>query len=156
MAFFSVFSLQVFLTFSYVKTYINKKQLWFALTLLVLPHVFRFIALQLFSAQAKGLVVSDAGRDLIAYGDVAAALFALVALWALWHKFKWAKAFVWAFAIFGFADLSIAVMRSMTEELSKTADPVLFLVSAVYVPALFMTLFLLFNQLVTRRKEALT
>lgn len=142
-----------FLSYTYLKPYLNKKNISIALIALIVPHAFRFIALQLFSAQATGLVVSDTGRDLIAYGDVLSALFAVVALWAINKKASWTKAVVWSFVVFAFTDLSIAVMRSMTEELSKTADPVLFLVSSVYVPFLFMTLFLLFEMLIKRKKE---
>ena len=50
------------LTFWYVKPFVNRQPLSLALTVLIIPHVFRYIALQLFSAQAQGLVISDGGR----------------------------------------------------------------------------------------------
>ncbi len=142
-----------FLTLWYVRPFVNRQSYSQALTILIAPHIFRYIALQLFAAQATGLVISDSGRKFIAYGDVAAAILALVALWAVYRKVSWTKTAVWIFAIFGFIDLTVAVGRSMTENLSETADPVLFLVSTVYVPILYMSLFLLFGQHLSKRNK---
>ncbi|MEM7345558.1 MAG: hypothetical protein AAF485_15055 [Chloroflexota bacterium] len=142
------------LSFWYVKPYVVKQPLSLALTILIVPHVFRYMALQLFSAQATGLVISDAGRNFIAYGDVAAAILALIALGAIHRQASWAMPAVWLFAIFGVTDLTLAVGQSLIERLSETSGPLLFLVTTIYIPILFMSLALLFWQLLTRRKEA--
>ena len=48
-----------------------------ALIPLLWVHAFRYVALQIFSAQQFGFAVPDAARDEIAYGDVLASILAV-------------------------------------------------------------------------------
>lgn len=139
----------------YVKPYLQGIPRSTALSLLIAPHAFRYIALQLFGAQAGGLAISDSARNFIAYGDLISALLALIALGAIKKRAPWAPAAIWTFAVFGLVDLIAAVARSLDENLSETADSVMFLVSTVYVPLLFVSLFLLIWQLATHTNDDL-
>src|ERR1700694_1807804 len=65
------------------------------LAALVWVQVFRDIALQIFSAQKFGFLVSTPTRDIIAYGDVAGTILALVALVALGYRPQVAAFFSW-------------------------------------------------------------
>ena len=70
----------------YVAPWLGTQQLAAALTPLVWVQVFRDVALQIFSAQHFGFLVSAPTRDMIAYGDVAGTILALISLVALRYR----------------------------------------------------------------------
>src|SRR5262249_52632061 len=70
----------------YVVPWLKARPLADALSALVWVHVFRYIALQIHSAQKFGFAVSDFGRDGILYGDLAGALIAFAAIVALRYR----------------------------------------------------------------------
>src|SRR5262249_29946702 len=88
-----------------------------ALVALIWVHAFRHIALQIFSAQKFGLVVSDRVRDEIAIGDVVGMLLAIAAIVALRHKARIAIVLVWALALETFADLANSTAAGVREGL---------------------------------------
>ena len=67
----------------YVVPWLKARPLPDALIALAWLHVFRYIALQIHSAQRFGFAVSNTGRDGILYGDLAGAAIALAAIVAL-------------------------------------------------------------------------
>src|SRR4029077_14021542 len=66
-----------------------------ALTPLLWPHVFRYIALQALSAQKAGFPISDGGLMEIIVGDVAGAVIAFAAIVALRLRAPLAIALAW-------------------------------------------------------------
>jgi hypothetical protein len=67
-----------------------------ALSALVWVQVFRDIALQIFSAQKFGFLVSAPTRDMIAYGDLAGTVLALISLVALRYRPRfWSGYWFW-------------------------------------------------------------
>src|SRR5215510_4710918 len=59
-----------------------------ALTALLWVNAFRYVALELFSAQRAGLAIPDDLRDQIAYGDVVGALLALLCIVLLRYRVR--------------------------------------------------------------------
>jgi hypothetical protein len=121
-----------------------KRQPWpHALTPLLAVHLFRHIALQLFSAQRFGFDISNAGRDAIAYGDLLGMSLALLAFAAIRFGSALWRPLTWLFVAATVADLGNALLFSRASGLS-------WLVLTFYVPVLWLTTVLMIWQLVTR------
>jgi len=76
-----------------------------ALLPLMVPHMFRFLGL---SFLVPGVVSASLSPDFArpaAYGDLVAALLAVVAVLALSARASWALAIVWVFNLWGTIDL---------------------------------------------------
>src|SRR5262245_9019163 len=117
------------------------------LTALLWVHAFRYVALQIFSAQHSGFAVSDAGRDQIAYGDVVAALLAVSGIAVLRYWSRLALPILWLFVVAAALDLSNSTVVGMREQLFASASAVTWLILAFYVPLLWISLALLVWQL---------
>src|SRR5262249_18419755 len=72
-----------------------------ALTALIAPHMFRFIGLSFLMPGVVSSTMPPAFANPVAYGDLAAAILALVATFALSARTSWAVALVWLFNIEG-------------------------------------------------------
>ena len=125
-----------------------------ALTLLLWPHAFRHIALQIFSAQRAGFNVSDATRDQIAYGDVLGMLLAIVAIFLFYRGWPGARLVAWAFVVETVLDFANALTASLREQTLGVANGLTWLILTFYVPLLWVTLILVVWQLLSRRGEA--
>src|SRR5438876_8588534 len=79
--------------------WLNRRPLVTALSALLWVHAFRHIALQIFSAQHFGFVLSDVVAAEIAWGDVVGACLALVALWLIRARSPVARLVVWLFVL---------------------------------------------------------
>lgn len=79
-----------------------------ALTVLVAPHMFRFVGLGFLMPGVVSPALSPAFAYPAAYGDLAAAVLALVATFALSARASWAIAIVWLLNLEGTADLLFA------------------------------------------------
>ena len=120
------------------------------LTALLWVHAFRYVALQIFSAQQFGLAVSEAGRNQIAYGDVIAAVLAVCAIIALRYGSRLAVPILWLFAAEAALDLLNSTIVGMREQLFASASGVTWLILTFYVPLLWVSLALLVWQLWSR------
>ena len=76
-----------------------------ALTVLVAPHVSRFIGLSFLVPGVVSPALPSRFATGAAYGDLIAALLALVAVLALRRGARWAIAATWVFNVWGAADL---------------------------------------------------
>jgi len=127
-----------------------------ALIGLLWVQAFRYVALQIFSAQKFGFAVSDAARDQIAVGDVVGAILAVCAIVALRYRTRIAIALTWLFAAETLLDLVSSTMSGLRERLFETAAGVTWLILTFYVPVLWISLGLIAWQLYGRRHEPLT
>jgi hypothetical protein len=126
-----------------------------ALTALVVPHTFRFIGL---SFLVPGVVSSSLPSDFAApaaYGDLVAAVLAVIATLALQARASWAIAIVWLFNVWGALDLLTAFYNG---QIGVGIDPgslgAAFYIPTVLVPPLLMTHGLIFWILLRRPKQA--
>ena len=110
------------------------------LTALLWVHAFRYVALQIFSAQQFGFAVSDTGRDQIAIGDVIAALLAFGAIAALRYWVRLQVPILWMFVLVAAADLLHSTFVGMREQLFASASGVTWLILTFYVPLLWISL----------------
>lgn len=140
----------------YVAPWIAARQRADALIPLVWVHAFRYIALQVFSAQKAGFPISDGGRDQILYGDLTGAAVALAAIIALRYRSRLAIPLVFLLIAETAADTVLNVgFVGVPEHLFEAANGVTWLVTAFYVPVIIVSLVLLGWQLFTRRGEPL-
>lgn len=79
----------------------------------LLLHSFRYVGLMFLLPGVTAEVLDSRFANPAAYGDLIAAAFAFLAIWALRSKLKSALAFVWLFNIWGLADLLNAVGRGI-------------------------------------------
>ena len=139
-----------------VGPWMNRKPLAVALSLLLWIHAFRYVALQIFSAQRFGFAISDALASEIAWGDVAATLLAIAGLWLLHFRSPVAKVVAWVLVIESVIDLANATVGGIRENALETATGVSWLILSFYVPALWVSTGLMAWLLVLRRGQALT
>jgi hypothetical protein len=126
-----------------------------AITPLLWIHAFRYVALQLFSAQAFGFAIPDRTRDQIVYGDLIGMVLALATLYALRYRWRFAIPLAWVFVVATVLDLSNAAVMGIREHLFDKATDVSWLTLTFYVPALWVSVALVAWRLWTRRDERL-
>ena len=124
-----------------------------ALLPLMVPHMFRFVGL---SFLVPGVVSASLSPDFArpaAYGDLVAALLAVVAVLALSARASWALAIVWVFNLWGTIDLLYAIYQG---EIGVRIGPgplgAAFYIPTVLVPPLLVTHALIFRLLLRRRQ----
>jgi hypothetical protein len=144
------FIVGVFAAVAYVAPWLKTRPWPEALTPLVAVHLFRHVALQLFSAQRFGFDISNAGRDEIVLGDLIGISLALLAIAAIRFESTLWKMATWLFVVATVADLGNALVVGLREDLFARASGVSWLVLTFYVPALWVTTGLVVWQLVTR------
>lgn len=119
-----------------------------ALTALVTIHTFRFIGLGFL---VPGVVSPELSRTFAApaaYGDLLAAVLAVVAAIALFRRASWARWTVWLFNVWGTADLLWAFYEGARIRLDAGALGATFFIPTAIVPALLITHGLIFWLLV--------
>ncbi len=79
----------------YVSPWLNSRARADALIALLWVHVFRYVALQVFSAQQTGFPISDGGAMEIVVGDVAGAVIAFVTIALLRRRARFAILLAW-------------------------------------------------------------
>ena len=121
-----------------------------AITPLLWIHTFRYVALQLISAQEFGFGIPNSTRDQIVYGDLVGMVLALATLYAL--RFRWRSAIplAWVFVVATVLDLSNAAVMGIREDLFDKATDVSWLILTFYVPALWVSVMLVAWRLWTR------
>jgi hypothetical protein len=124
-----------------------------AITPLLWIHAFRYVALQLFSAQAFGFAIPDHTRDQIVYGDLMGMGLALATLHALRYQWRMAIPLAWVFVAATVLDLGNAAVMGIREGLFDKATDVSWLILTFYVPALWVTVVLVAWALWTRRGD---
>jgi hypothetical protein len=126
-----------------------------ALITLLWVHVFRYVALFSFSAQRDGFPISDVAALEIVVGDATGAVIALAAITALRSRTSLGVTLTWLLVVETFFDLIVIVHRRNVEPQRIEAGGVLWLILALYVPSLMVSMILLVRQLYSRRGEPL-
>ena len=124
------------------------------LALLTIPHVFRYIGLSFLIDGVTNSPLDPRFAISAAYGDLAAAILASIAVIALLSKSSKAIAIVWVFNVVGFIDFLVAITQGLRfthpAEMGAT-----YFIPIVAVPLLFVSHLLIFWMLITRNgKEA--
>jgi len=116
-----------------------------SLLALVVPHTFRFIGL---SFLVPGVVSPSLSADFAApaaYGDLVAAMLAVIATLALQARASWAIAIVWVFNVWGAFDLLNAIYNGQIGvRISPGSLGAAFYIPTVLVPPLLITHGLIF------------
>lgn len=148
------FSFVLFITAAvwYAAPWMKRQPLAIALSLPLWVHAFRYVALQVFSAQAFGLRMSDSLANEIVWGDVAGAVLAFAALWLLRRGSRAAIPVVWLFVVETIVDLVNATVMGIRERAAETAYATTWLILDIYVPLLWVTLGLVVWRLVSQRR----
>lgn len=149
------FIVLILATVWYAAPWLNAKPRADALIAPLWIHAFRYVALQIFSAQKFGFAVSDGARDQIAAGDTVGAILAIAAIIAVRARARVAVPLVWLFVAATLYDLVSATVAGVSEHLFETASGVTFLILNFYVPLLWVSLGLVVWQLLARRFEPL-
>jgi hypothetical protein len=127
-----------------------------AITPLLWIHAFRYVALQLFSAQAFGFAIPNSTRDQIVYGDLIGMGLALATLYALRSRWRIAIPLAWVFVVATVLDLGNAAVMGIREHLFGKATDVSWLILTFYVPALWVSVTLVAWRLWTKESRILT
>ena len=139
----------------YVVPWLRNQERANALIALLWVHVFRYVALQVYSAQHAGFAISDAARDRIVYGDMAGMLLALVAISALRSRARWSIPLVWLLIAETLIDTVTNIVDGIHEQLFGAANNVTWMVVTFYVPILMVSVGLTIWQLYARSGQAL-
>jgi hypothetical protein len=126
-----------------------------ALMGLLWVHVFRYVALQVFSAQHEGFPISDGGAMDIVIGDVAGAAMAFAAIVLLRRKSWIAVPLAWVLAAETAYDTVTNIHGGVREHLMGAASGVTWMILVFFVPAVVVSCVLMVWQLTARRGESL-
>ncbi len=132
--------------------WLKRKPFYEALALMTVPHIFRYVGL---SSLFTG--VTSSSLDLrfanpAAYGDLIAAVLALVSVLALLTKLRVSIATVWLFNLAGFMDFLIAIMQGFryTQPAEMGAT---YFIPIVAAPFLLVSHLVMFWMLVKGNKQ---
>ena len=151
-----IFGIQVLMSFIvyillarwYVAPRLAALPLHAALMPLVFLHAFRHVGLVFLQPQVVGPDLQRAFAAPAAWGDLLAALLALLALVALRNRWGGALGLVWLFNVVGTLDLIYAVFKGLTLGVVLHAA---YYIPTFAVPALFVTHTMVFAMLLRRR-----
>jgi hypothetical protein len=118
-----------------------------ALMPLLWVHAFRIVGGTILAPGAVGPGVPSEFRTMIGYGDLATAVLALLALIALRARSPRAIALVWLCVTVGMLDTVNAIIQSIRFSVFTHALGVNWVIVTIYVPALLVSSFLIFMQL---------
>jgi hypothetical protein len=125
-----------------------------ALIALIWIHVFRYVALQTFSAQHEGFPISMGGAMEIVIGDVGGAIIAFATIVLLRRRAAAGVALAWLLVIETATDTVLNIHSGIEQHLMGAASGVVWMILVFYVPAIVVSVGLIAWQLVARRHEA--
>ncbi len=121
---------------------------------LVVPHTFRFVGLSFLIPGVVSPSLPAAFAAPAAYGDLIAAILAVVATFALSAHAAWAIAIVWAFNLWGTLDLLNAFYQGLIgARVHPGSLRAAFYIPTLLVPALLITHALIFWLLLRRKRS---
>ncbi len=139
----------------YVVPWLGRRSRADALIALLWVHVFRYVALQVFSAQQAGFPISDDGAMDIVAGDVGGAVLAFITIALLRQRVRFAIPLAWLLAAETAFDTVANIRGGVREHLMGAASGVSWLVLVFFVPMIVVSTVLIARQLHARRSEPL-
>ena len=139
----------------HVIPWLNRQARADALIALLWIHVFRYVVLQVYTAQRDGFPISDAGAMEIVIGDVAGAVVAFVTIILLRHRSRFAIPLAWLLFAETAYDTVSNIHGGIREHLMGSANGVTWLILSFFVPLVVVSSLLIAWQLYSRRHEAL-
>jgi len=139
----------------YVAPWLRRQTRADALIVLLWVHVFRYVALQVFSAQRDGFPISDDAAMDIVLGDVGGAVLAFLAILLLRRRIGLGVLLAWLLAVETAYDTFENIQGGIREHLMGAATGVTWLVLVFFVPMVVVSVVLMVWQLYSRRGEAL-
>ena len=140
----------------YIIPWLNGRARADALIALLWVHVFRYVALQVFSAQADGFPISDGGAIEIVAGDVAGAVIAFAAIALPRRRARLGMVLAWLLAMETTYDTVVNIYGGVQEHLMGAASGVTWMILAFFVPMVVVSAGLMVWQLYARRVRAST
>jgi len=126
-----------------------------ALVALAVPHTFRFIGLSFLISGVVSPSLSLAFGAPAAYGDLLAAILAVVAVWSISVRASFATTIVWAFNVWGAVDLLVAFYQGLIGvRISPGSLGAAYFIPTVLVPPLLVTHGLMFWLLLRKPSSA--
>ncbi|HEX9587343.1 MAG TPA: hypothetical protein VGA15_06310 [Bradyrhizobium sp.] len=135
--------------------WLNRRARADALIALLWVHVFRYVALQIFSAQHDGFPISDGGAMEIVVGDVAGAVIAFIAITLLRRRARLGILLAWLLAAETAYDTVANIHGGVQEHLMGAASGVTWMILTFFVPMVVVSGGLMIWQLYARRGEEL-
>lgn len=123
------------------------------MTPILLLHAFRHLGLMFLAPGAVYTGIPGRFAIQAAYGDLLAAVLALLALWAVRRGSRYARILVWIFNIEGTLDFANAIFLSNVTHADLYMGPA-YWIPAFWVPLLLVTHYLTFVVLLRRTPEA--
>lgn len=139
----------------YVVPWLKNRTRADALIALLWVQVFRYVALQVFSAQRDGFPVSNSGAMEIVIGDVAGAVIAFATIALLRYRVRLGIPLAWLLVLETVYDTITNIQGGVHEQLMGAASGVTWMVLTYFVPMVVVSCALLISQLYARRGEAL-
>jgi hypothetical protein len=140
----------------YIIPWLNSQTRADALIALLWVHVFRYVALQVFSAQDDGFPISDGGAIEIVVGDIAGAVIAFAAIALLRRRSRLAIPLAWLLAVETAYDTVANIHDGVREHLMGAASGVTWMILTFFVPMVVVSGVLMVWQLYARRGEQLS
>lgn len=131
-------------TMLYLRPWLQRAPRDEALTASVVPHAFRFVGLSFLVPGVVSPSLPSAFAAPAAYGDLIAAILAIVAVLALRARASWSLAMVWIFNVWGSLDLLDAIYRG---RIGVGIDPA-HLGAAFYIPTVIVPPLLILHGLI--------
>jgi hypothetical protein len=139
----------------HVVPWLNSRGRADALIGLLWVQAFRYVALQVFSAQGNGFPISDQGAMEIVVGDVTGAVMAFLAIALLRNRVRLAIPLTWLVVAETAYDTVTNIQGGVREHLMGAAGGVTWMILVYFVPMVVVSVVLLAWQLYARRGEAL-
>jgi hypothetical protein len=145
----------IFLAFWYAVPWLKSSSRVNALTALILVHLGRTLALQLYSSQQAGMVVPDGFRDHLVVGGVAGWALALIILICLRYRARFTIFLIWVLIAETIIDMGSGTLDGLRTNTMGNLWGTTWLVVAIYVPLMMVSLGLTVWQLLSRCQETL-
>ncbi len=125
------------------------------LQILIALHFFRYVGLTFILPEAAAGKMPIVFSYPAAIGDFIAAMLAIVAFLALQKQLRMAIPLVWLFNIVGSLDLAYAFSAAIASGAANLAGGAVWWIPSVYVPALLVSHFIIFQRLIKGHQSQL-
>ena len=122
------------------------------LAILLIVNVFRYLPLSLFMPGQVSADFPNHIKEIVAFGDFASGIIALIAILLLKSKNKAAIPLVWIFSIVSILDMFLALYFAMSAKVYELNLGVNYFTVSVYVPLLMVIQAIILKVLISKNK----